>query len=278
MTENETERAQCEHTTTHDDEQYRTDGGEQATVADTKAVTASIDTRVLEQYLEYIDAVTEEAIIEFQQDGLHCYTTDATNVSLVHAHINESRFDEYDAIDINIGIAVYDIKQILDWFGDTVSIQVDASESTIAFMDEATFYETSYLDPDNLWEGTADRQWETTTEVYLTAHQLQRAVKLAGDVSDSIRFQYDSDGVLTIGADADTDTVRVELDLQAVPEDGDGQGLYTKSYLTDMLDVIPEGAGVNVSLGDTVPMEMRVSQDQVAADFAVAPRITGDDI
>lgn len=250
----------------------------ESTAAVKHAVSATVDVDTLERYLSKVHAVVDEAKFEFTENGITCDAVDPANVALINSHLDARAFENYDAVDIKIGLGLHKFKSILEYFEGDVTLTVNAADSTLAVTDGEAKYGINYIDPDKIRDGDEADCWETTSKVLVPGDKLKRAVSLATEAGDAISLQYASKTeLLTVRNDDGLDTAALDIPVEDVIENEDGGDLYTEDYLNDILDAIEPSDTVNVTLGDEVPVSLHVANGAVESKFAIAPRITGVD-
>lgn len=263
-------------------------GSESSTENDTDVdVSATVDehTQVIEatqiqDVVDYLTTLVEEARLVFTEDALEVKTVDPANVGMTDLSLNSEAFEVYNSIE-ELGVNLTKMAEILDIAdNDTlVVMRFDPEQAKLHFSFDGLEYTLALLDPETLSDEPDVPSADESAEVAVESEEIVRGVSAANMLSDHVTFRADSEReVFVIEAQGDTDDVSVELtedDYVTMQSPEDASTMYSLDYLTDMLNPISSSSLLTLTIGDDFPLHINFtfSDGEGTVKYVLAPRI-----
>lgn len=253
-------------------------------------VDAIVEATAIQEFVETLKAVGDEAKLHFDADGIHARLQDPANVAAAYPDLAADAFESYDAGAVTIGVSLVRLEDQLDMAskGDLIRLRVDMEtrklklrvtdniKPTIALIDPDTIRGEPDL-PDDLRE-------ELPNKAVISPDQLEDAIDAIDLVTDHIKFAWDaSDEVFVMFGEGDVDTTRVEYDVDDLKGgshfDDETASLFSLSYMDDITDAIPNDVEeITLTFGTDFPIIMDYTAQDGSLDVTTfcAPRIQSD--
>ena len=251
--------------------------------------TAIIEQSVLDEFLDTVGVLVNEAKIHLHDDGWQIRAVDPANVAMVDVTLSaatgESAFESYEYSDG--GVIGFDVERLQDMIGIGDSgdlVQLTLDEATRKLHVEIGGFEgrMALIDPDSIRQEPDLPDLDLTAEVVFEGGWLDSAASAADMVSDHIRFGADPDErVFWMDAEGDTDDVHWELSddelVDARVEDA-ADSLFSLGYVQDMTKAIPSDAEVTFEIGQEFPFDARFDLAEGCIDvrYMLAPRVQSE--
>jgi proliferating cell nuclear antigen len=244
---------------------------------------AKISKAKLGEVLDVADALVEEAVLQFDADGLTVTVVDPANVGMARVDVPESDFDVYETNGVRLGVFIGKFSDVLGMMGadDVLEMHLDEETRKLELSAGGLNFTMALIDPDsiNTMDELPDLPFGAKATVETTA--VKRAVKAADMVSDHLTLRVE-DGAFSIEASGDTDDIDyAATDAKVAPgSDGDiedAKSMFSLSYLKDMFKAI-NGDYVSASIAEDMPVriEFKLAQSDGTGVFFVSPRISGN--
>jgi len=250
----------------------------------TTSQSAIIQQSTLDDYLDAIHQIVDEAKLHFEDGGFRVVAVDPANVGMTDALLTVDGFESYDfAPGGTIGI---DIGRLRDMIGigdgeDLVELELDEETRKLHIQIDGFEGTMALIDPDSIRQEPDLPDLDLPANIVLEGSDVNRAVKAADMVSDHIALGVDeSEPVFYVDAEGDTDDVHFELgrddliDLTAEP----AHSLFSLDYLKDMNKAIPSDTEVEIDLGEEFPFDMgfQLGESAIEVRYMLAPRIQSE--
>ena len=245
------------------------------------AFSAIVAVDTFDQYLEPVSALVDECKLRLGENGLHISAVEPVNVAMIHADLDASTFESYEA---NGGVIGVDLGRLEDALG-----VADADELVLCELDEETRtldvrighldYTLALIDPDSIRQEPDQPDVDLPVECVIEGDALLTAITAADLCSDHVRFAYDVDAEeLIVSAQGDTDDVDYRVDgddLIVGHAEESCSSLFSLDYLQDVAKPIVGAAEVTLRLGEAHPMvvEYSINEGRGQVETMVAPRI-----
>ena len=242
---------------------------------------AAINAEILKDAIAALAVIVDEVRFRIKPEGISVKAVDPANVAMVIFELGSSAFDEYSADELEIGI---DLNKITDLLGitdkgDTVRMELEEGNNKLLIDVGGLSYTLSLLDPSTIRAEPRIPQLELPAKVVMNGTDLRRAVKAAEKISDHMLMGVSGD-IFFMEAKGDTDQVRLEMgrdqliDLKA----GEASSLFSLDYLTDIVKPTNKVNEVTLSLGRDFPVliDFEIANGAGRISYLLAPRIESD--
>lgn len=251
---------------------------------------ASIPYQTLNDTLDILRTVGDEAILRIGADGLEVSLVDPANVAMHHVELSSSAFDIAPKGSFPIGVNLNRLQDVIGKASNDQSIALGYKAETrklnISYSNVSV--DLACIDPDSIRQEPDVNELDLPNQFVVESEDFEDAVEMADMMSDHVVIECDPDGEVAIIAEGDTDDVTVTLDhddlLPGSSITEEAVSMFSVAYLygkgkkkANILGDIPD-TELEVHVGDEFPMMMYF--DFAGGDGSVetlfAPRIQGE--
>jgi len=261
--------------------------------------TGTLHRETVREYMDAINAIVDEAVIEVTDGGIASRYIDPASVAMGRVKLDNGAFVEQIGDEQEFGIYSCQIEDIIHDDGHQhVTLDYDSDRRKLDVTQGPYRYTSAAIAPDSVRGRPTTPQMDSAFQGQLEVEQLRRAVEWFDEFSHHVRMGYDStnhkfwmeamerDGSGDIG----TDDGVFELDrndLWGVREAGEADSNFSLDYLRKIVNAIPDGRRVTLGIGEHLPLllsyrigfedgENGLGQPHGEVMFQQAPRIVGD--
>lgn len=227
--------------------------------------------------------LVSEARFKFSEDMLEMIAMDPANVAMVIYKLFSSSFTEYDfKEDLEIGINLGNLKQVLRRVGNNDSLEVDISDNkfNIKIVGNSTrTFSLPLLDIEERQQKIPELKFPI--KVTTSTGMLADAIDDADIVGESVAFLADSDKV-TVAAEGDLSRVKVEIKKDENTEiksetENPVKAKYSIEYLKKMVQGSKISGRVSMYFNTDYPLKIEFLEvDKVYLGFILAPRVENE--
>src|SRR5659263_341424 len=147
---------------------------------------AAINAELLKDAIASLAVIVDEVRFRIKPEGISVKAVDRANVAMEKIEHRSYAFDEYSADELEIGI---DLNKITDLLGitdkgDTVRMELEEGNNKLLIDVGGLSYTLSLLDPSTTRAEPRIPQLELPAKVVMNGTDLRRAVKAAEKISD----------------------------------------------------------------------------------------------
>lgn len=244
---------------------------------------ANVPVERFQTFIEQINAVVDEAIIRYDQDGMRIRAVDPANVAMVDVELYHTAFTEYQVEDGAIGVNVRQIADLLEKTPDGAEVNISTEDFKKYSIGVNRFdWTQGWISPSSIREEPDLPDLDLNAEFRLPAVELRRAVEYMRFVNRNgyTSFKIDTDApafVAVCEGDTDDGEYRVtESDGLQTLKLGSAHSRYSNDYLVDAVNVLPDDGDVTMELGEEFPFKLRFSIGEGQVEYLQAPRIMSD--
>jgi len=242
---------------------------------------AKVKAEVLKTVLDAVNTLVDEAKIQVTPDGLSLKAVDPAHVAMVDLSLGKGAFQEYKGGDLEMGVDLDKLKDILKLAGSGDTIELEYKEDThrLVFRIGHITRRMALVDTANMGDPKVPNL-NLPSRITLTAGELQQGIKASEAVSDHIALSADGDTFELI-ADGDTDQVHLKLagdDLLKIESPEAARSLFSLDYLANMAKVVKGADPITLNLGTDYPVkiEFDIADGGGHVTYLLAPRIESD--
>ncbi|MDO8841535.1 MAG: DNA polymerase sliding clamp [Methanocalculus sp.] len=244
---------------------------------------ATIDADIFRESIDVISALVGECRLHINESGISTRAVDTSNVAMVSLELDADAFQSYSATEMEIGLDIAKMKNILGMVGksDPIDLELDPEGRKLQISFRSYRYSISLLDTKTIRKDPNPPSLNLPAVVKITGDALNNAIKAAAVVSDKIALKVDPErSIFIMIAEGDTDNIKLELgkdDLEFV-ESAEARSLFSLDYLKDMGKVIGRADTVEIRLGIDHPVQFifTIAQEKGRVTYLLAPRIEAD--
>ena len=270
---------------------------EDADVSNTEPVenmTVIVRAEVLQQVIDQLLTVVDEAIFRIGYDGLSVAAVDPANVAMVDLEVEPGAFESVGDGMFPIGINIQRLDDYVDGASgsDPVTLQYVPEDRSIHIEHTNVEVEMAGIDPDYM-RGEPDVPGiEHSAEFEADAKVLRDAVENAQLVSDHVSLEADTeDGALVVSGEGDTDNIETVIEGDDLLDANFSKGvksLFSLPYLVGgstggskykgILKPLSSGTELTGKLDDEMPvfLDYEFADGFGSVRMMLAPRIQND--
>lgn len=244
---------------------------------------ARVKQSVLAEVLDVADALVEEAVLHFDDDGLVMQPVDKANVGMAAVSVPASDFETYETDGVQLGIVIDKVSDVLGMAGadELVEFYLDEETRKLEINADGLEYTMGLIDPSNIQGMDEKPDLPFGAIATVATSEVKRAIKAADMVSDHVTVKVE-DGEASILASGDSDDIDYvptdsKVDAGASGEVEDASSMFSLPYLKDMSKAI-QSSYVRLGVADDMPLRIEFALDQSDGEgaFFLAPRISND--
>lgn len=244
---------------------------------------ATIDRETFLEYLDAVNAVVDEALVEVTADGWAIEAVDPANVLAGFFDLPATAFSAYNlpGTDISVGVGIVSLRDAVELLPETddIHVGINRAEEQIELAAGGYGYELAYLDPESMRDGPGDIDAHPTAEIVVESGALGEAIEYCAHLGNHIAFSYDAGArELWLETGDGVESGAVYLTIQGEAADRDGLSWFSQDFLRDVGRALHENREVTVEVGQECPLRLRYELAGGMVEFCQAPRIkSGDD-
>jgi proliferating cell nuclear antigen len=242
---------------------------------------AKVKAEVLKTVLDAVSTLVDEAKIQVTAEGISLKAVDPAHVAMVDLSIGKKAFAEYKATDMDMGVDLDKLKDILKLAGsgDTIDLEYKEDQHRLVFKIGHITRRMALVDTANMGDPKVPNL-NLPNQVTVLAGELQQGIKASEAVSDHIALVAHGKSFELI-ADGDTDQVHLALsdgDLVKIQAPDKSRSLFSLDYFSNMSKVAKPTDAITLHLGTDYPVkfEFDIAEGGGHIIYLLAPRIESE--
>ncbi len=245
------------------------------------AFKAKVKAEVLKTVLDAVQTLVDEAKIQVAPEGLSLKAVDPAHVAMVDLSLGKGAFTEFHADDLEMGVDLDKLKDILKLASSQDEIGLEYKEDThrLVFKIGHITRRMALVDTTNMGDPKVPNL-NLPSKVTILAGELQQGIKASEAVSDHIALVAGDDSFELV-ADGDTDQVHLKLegdDIVKIESPEESRSLFSLDYFSNMSKVVKGGDSITLNLGTDYPVkiEFDIAGGSGHITYLLAPRIESE--
>ncbi len=242
---------------------------------------AKVKAEVLKTVLEAVQTLVDETKIHITPEGMSLKAVDPAHVAMVDLSLGKGAFTEYKADDLEMGLDLDKLKDILKLAGSGDEIGLEYKEDThrLIFRIGHITRRMALVDTTNMADPKVPNL-SLPCQVVLLASELQQGIKASEAISDHIALIAEGD-TFELVAEGDTDHVHLKLEgdeLVKITASEKAKSLFSLDYFSNMAKVVKSGDSITLKLGTDYPVmiEFDIADGAGHITYLLAPRIESE--
>lgn len=242
---------------------------------------AKVKAEVLKTVLDAVQTLVDEAKIHCTPEGMSLKAVDPAHVAMVDLSLGKGAFAEFEASDLEMGIDLDKLKDILKLAGsgDVIGIEYKEDSHRLVFSIGHLTRRMALVDTTNMSDPKVPNL-NLPSKVTIAASELQQGIKASEAVSDHIALTADGDAFELL-ADGDTDQVNLNLSgdsLIAIESPEKSRSLFSLDYFSNMAKVVKGSDALTLNIGTDYPVkiEFDIADGNGHIMYLLAPRIESE--
>jgi proliferating cell nuclear antigen len=242
---------------------------------------AKVKAEVLKTILDAVSTLVDEAKIQVTPEGVSLKAVDPAHVAMVELSIGKKAFTEYKATDMDMGVDLDKLKDILKLAGagEVIEMEYKEDQHRLVFKIGHITRRMALVDTANMGDPKVPNL-NLPNQVTVMAGELQQGIKASEAVSDHIALVAHGKSFELI-ADGDTDQVHLSLsdgDLIKIQAPDKSRSLFSLDYFSNMSKVVKATDAITLHLGSDYPVkiEFDIADGAGHITYLLAPRIESE--
>lgn len=242
---------------------------------------AKVKADVLKTILDAVSSLVDEAKIRVTPEGINLKAVDPAHVAMVDLSLGKKAFLEYKATDLDLGVDLAKLKDILKLAGaqDTLDLEYKEDSHKLVLKVGHTTRRMALVDTQNIADPKVPNLNLPNT-VTVLAGELQQGIRASSDVADHVALVAEGK-TFELVADGDTDQVYLRLegdDLVKIQAPQKSRSLFSLDYFGNIAKVARPTDALTLHLGSDFPVkvEFDIADGAGHVVFLLAPRIQND--
>src|SRR5688572_9889522 len=242
---------------------------------------AKVKADVLKTILDAVSTLVDEAKIQVTPEGISLKAVDPAHVAMVDLSMGKKAFAEYKATDMDMGVDLDKLKDILKLAGagDLIEMEYKEDQHRLVFKIGHITRRMALVDTANMGDPKVPNL-NLPNQVTILANELQQGIKASEAVSDHIALVAEGK-VFELVADGDTDQVHLSLEsdnLVKIQAPDKSRSLFSLDYFANMSKVAKATDAITLHLGTDYPVkfEFDIADGSGHIIYLLAPRIESE--
>lgn len=242
---------------------------------------AKVKSEVLKTMLDAVATLVDEAKIQVTPEGINLKAVDPAHVAMVDLSLGKKAFVEFKATDMDLGVDLDKLKDILKLAGaqDTIDLEYKEDAHKLVFKIGHITRRMALVDTANINDPKVPNL-NLPNQVTLMAGELKQGIRASEAVSDHIALVAHGKSFELI-AEGDTDQVHLKLEgdeILKIQAPDKSRSLFSLDYFSNMAKVVGDQAAITLHLGSDYPVriEFDIADGAGHIVYLLAPRIESE--
>jgi len=217
--------------------------------------------------------------LKVRPKGVKIQAVDPAHVCLVDIDLKSGAFDEYEASDLDIGLSLEKLHNILKLAAEgNVEIDYDADEKRLIIKMDTLTRRMGIIDPEGMPDPSIPRL-VTPAKFEMLAQRFLRTLNACEQITDHMRITVDKTNI-ELFAELDSDTVVDKIPkelLTKLETTAKFVSLYSLDYLKIATKGAKENIAFNMSNDNPIQIQYTFAEGKGEVTYVLAPRIEPED-
>ncbi|MBI4416432.1 MAG: proliferating cell nuclear antigen (pcna) [Euryarchaeota archaeon] len=242
---------------------------------------AKVKSDVLKEVVDVISTLVDEAKFNAGKDALVVKAVDPAHVAMVDLSLDRSAFDGYKADDVELGLDMDKMKEVLKLSraGELLHLVHEEDKNRLVVQVGNITRRMSLVDTAGMSDPKVPNL-NLPAKVRVRTDELRQGIRASESVSDHIALIATPDG-FEIVSEGDTDSVSLKLPKDMLDElacKEKVRSLFPLDYFSNMVKAISTAPTVTMNMGNDYPvkMEFEIAGGKGQVRYLLAPRIESE--
>ncbi|PKK86001.1 MAG: proliferating cell nuclear antigen (pcna) [Thermoplasmata archaeon HGW-Thermoplasmata-1] len=242
---------------------------------------AKIKADILKTVIDTTSILVDEAKFHITPEGISLKAVDPAHVAMVDLSLGSKAFEEYKAEDLELGIDLGKLDQIMKLAsaGDVISLDYKEDAHRLVVKVANIVRKMSLVDTAGMPDAKVPNL-NLPAEVVVKSSEISQGVLASKAISDHVALTADTDG-FELSAEGDTDSVNLKLPkdlLVSLKSSERVKSLFSLDYFANMIKAAKSSDAILLKLGNDYPvmMEFDIADGNGHVVYLLAPRIESD--
>ena len=242
---------------------------------------AKIKASVLSEVVGAVSIIIDEVKFHVSPEGVALKAVDQSHVAMIDLSLRSKAFEEYKATEMDMGIDVSKISEVLKLAGpeDVISMSYNEETRKLLFKVGNISRTAALLDTAGMTDPKVP-SLNLPAKVVIKSMDLDKGIKGAGSISDHVTLTAESSG-FELSAEGDTDAVNLKLPkelLVSVDCKEKVKSVFSLDYFSNMVKAARSVEAVSINMGTDYPVKVDfdIAEDKGHVSYLLAPRIESE--
>jgi proliferating cell nuclear antigen len=242
---------------------------------------AKVKASVLKSIIEASAPLVDEIKLHVTPEGISVRTVDPAHVAMLDVSLGAKAFQEYKATDLELGVDLDKMKEILNLgSGDEViTLEFKEDQNRLVMSMQNLVRRMSLIDPSGMPDPKVPNL-NLPNKVRIKTGELLQGIKASKSISDHLALIADENAFEVI-AEGDTDTVNLKLTKNQLVElkaSERTKSLFSLDYFSNLVKAADGSEDVTLNLGSDYPVriEFGFADGHGHVTYLLAPRIENE--
>jgi proliferating cell nuclear antigen len=242
---------------------------------------AKIKVDTLRDIVGVVSTLVDEIKLNIDSDGLSLRTVDPAHVAMVDLSLKAGAFDELKTDEVEIGIDIDKLKEVLKLAksGDVISLKLDEDKNRLVIVVENITRWMSLVDTTGMSDPRPP-DLNLPAKVTLKTAELSQGIRASESVSEHLALIASPDG-FELKSEGTTDSVELKLPkslLVGIECKEKVKSVFSLNYLSNMIKSMGTADVVTMNLGTNYPvkLEFDIASGEGHVVYLLAPRVENE--
>lgn len=242
---------------------------------------AKVKASVLKSVLEAASPLVDEIKLRITPEGLSIRTVDPAHVAMVDISVGAKAFQEYKATDLELGVDLDKLKEILALGSgeEVITLEFKEDQNRLVLSMANLVRRMSVIDPSGMPDPKVPNL-NLPNKVRVKTSELLQGIKASKSISDHLALIAD-DASFEVVAEGDQDTVNLKLSKNQLVElkaTERTKSLFSLDYFSNLVKAADGSEAIQLSLGSDYPVriEFDIAEGNGHVTYLLAPRIENE--
>lgn len=242
---------------------------------------AKVKASVLKSVIEAASPLVDEIKLRVTSEGVSVRTVDPAHVAMVDISLGGKAFQEYKATDLELGLDLDKLKEILALGSgdDVITLEFKEDQNRLVLSLNNLVRRMSVIDPSGMPDPKVPNL-NLPNRVRIKTSELVQGIKASKSISDHLALIAD-EAAFEVVAEGDTDTVNLKLTKNQLVElkaSERTKSLFSLDYFSNLVKAADGEGDVSLSLGSDYPVriEFDFAEGHGHVTYLLAPRIENE--
>lgn len=244
-------------------------------------MTGKVKSEVLKEVVDIVSTLVDEAKFNITKDAIILKVVDTAHVAMLEMTINKDAFEEYKFDQLQIGIDMDKVKEVLKLArpGEIIDMKVDETKNRLMLGVGNVTRWMSLVDIGGMSDPKVPNL-NLPAKISVKIDELRQGIRASESVSDHITLKANPDG-FEIVSEGETDSVNLKLPkdlLERIECKEPVKSMFPLDYFSNMVKSISTSQIVTLLLGNDYPvkMEFEMASGKGKGMYLLAPRVESE--
>ncbi len=240
-----------------------------------------VKTETLKELIGVLSTLVDEAKFNISEDGLNVKAVDPAHVAMVDLNLKSSAFDEYQASEVELGIDINRLNDVLRLAkpNDSISINHDNEKNRLILKVANITRSMSLVDTTGMSDPKVPNV-PLPVKVVIKTTELGQGIRASESIADHISLSVTPEG-FELASEGETDSVNLKLTkdlLEKLDCKEPVKSLFSLDYFSNMIKSVTSSDIVTMHLGTDYPvkLEFEIANGEGHVEYLLAPRIESE--